>query len=180
MRRALQRLRGIVGTALVWAGPWAIVGALVTLVATVIPPGGSAWLRSPAALLSVAGASAKTFGILGALCGAACAGTLALLGRRVTLAELHTATVLEAGAIGGALVPLTVFAARTVLIGPARSDAYLAILLSTALGAGSAWLMLRIARRAIEHNAPSQLAAPAAAFDLSTARERVAERRPTT
>lgn len=180
MKRALQRLRGIVGTALVWAGPWAIVGALATLVATVIPPGGSAWLRSPAALWHVAVASAQSFGILGALCGAAFAGTLALLGRRVTLAELRSATVLKAGAIGGALVPLAVFTARTVFIGPARPDAYLAIGLSTLLGAGSAWLMLRIARRAVEPNAPSQLAASAPARDLRTAREPVEARWPTT
>ena len=179
MMRVFRRLRGILGTALVWAVPWTIVGALVTLVATVIPPGGSAWLQSPAALLSVALASAKVFGTLGALCGAAFAGTLALLGRRVTLAELRTSTILEAGAIGGALVPLTVLAARTLLIGPAGPDTYLAIGLSSVFGAGSAWLMQRIARRAVEPGPPGQIGAAAPAFDL-TARERVVGRRSST
>lgn len=178
MMSVFRRLRGVLGTALVWAVPWAIVGALATLVATLIPPGGSAWLQTPGALLSVAGASAKVFGILGALCGATFAGTLALLGRRVTLAELRTATILEAGAIGGALVPIAVLAARTLLIGPAGPDTYMAIGLSSVFGAGSAWLMLRVARRTIEPAPPGQLGAAAPAPDFN-ARERAAERRPT-
>lgn len=172
-----HRVRGILGTALAWAIPWAILGSIASLVATVVPPGGSTWLHTPAALLQVGMESARVFGLLGALCGAAFAGTLALLGRRVTFAELRSATVLEAGAFGGAVVPIAVLAVRTLLVGAPGADTYMAIALSSVLGAGSAWLMLRLARRAVAPAPPGQVDAGAdvPTFDIR-AREPVRRR----
>jgi len=158
-KRLFRRIRGALGAALAWAASWALLGSLSTIVATVVPPGGSAWFRTPAALLDVVLESAKTFGLLGAFCGATFGVVLAVVGRRVAFARLRSSTVLEAGALGGALVPMAVLAVRAIVLGAPDPDVYTAIAASSLLGAGSAWVMLRLARKVESAKPPEQLKA---------------------
>ncbi len=146
----VQRLRGILLTALTWALPWAAVGG-----ATVVA---FDWLaRAPGfhTLTSVEFAwglfldGARFFALVGAVAGALFAGVVAVAERRRTFATLNTGRMVVWGALSGAALPLLVGIGAVLTGAPSMlRDLFLAGI-GASLGAGSAAVMLRIARRAM-------------------------------
>jgi len=145
----VRRLRGILSTALMWALPWAVVGggAVVALDRLWRAPGFHALIGVEYAWgLFLDGA--RFFALVGALAGALFAGVVALAERRRTFATLHTGRMLAWGAIGGAALPLLVGIGAVLTGAPSMLRDLVFAGIGASLGAGSAWTMLVIARRA--------------------------------
>ncbi|MBX3132425.1 MAG: hypothetical protein KF689_03410 [Gemmatimonadaceae bacterium] len=173
----VQRLRGILSTALTWALPWAVVGG-----ATVVA---FDWLsRAPGFHTLTSGSFAWTlfldgarfFALVGAVAGALFAGVVAVAERRRTFATLNTRRMVAWGALGGAALPLLVGIGAVLTGAPSMLRDLFFAGLGASLGAGSAAVMLRIARRAmprsevapsIENDDPVHLAEAALEVELT-------------
>jgi len=155
----LSRIRGIVGTGLVWAVAWAPVGIAVGIYA---------WLRlptdpgvSPLIFLPMPIAAFATFG---AVSGAAFATALAIAERRSSLDALSMRDTAAWGALGGLLFPILLVAQTSV--GSPLAAVVTMVFLGAAMGASSAAGTLYLARRrpSIPASAPgsrARLGAPA-------------------
>ena len=105
----LKRLRGMFGTAVVWAGTWAAVGGVTGLIsmAGVLkhifqPQYTGAVVRL---VLRVAGSTAVSCAVMGAISGWVFAAALTALERRRTLVSISVGRVAVWGVIGGLAVP---------------------------------------------------------------------------
>ena len=87
MKKWLRRIRGLLGTALIWAAGWAGIGALLSLVV----PGWTLWAALPV-------------GFAGLYTGAAFALMLSITERKRTLAELSLPKVAVLGSAMAVLV----------------------------------------------------------------------------
>ena len=146
----VQRLRGILSTALTWALPWAAVGG-----ATVVA---FDWLtRAPGfyPLTSVDFAwglfldGARFFALVGAVAGALFASVVAVAERRRTFATLHTGRIIVWGALGGAALPLLAGIGAALAGAPSMLRDLFFAGIGASLGAASAAVLLRVARRAM-------------------------------
>ena len=166
--KILRTMRGILGTAIAWAIPWALLGGafiatvqFIALPASAVPS--VSLLRWTGGIFLL---GAQLSAIAGAIAGATFAVTLALRGRRWTFAQLSAARMLVLGAIGGAVagaVPMLVISISSA----STSLTLLPFVGFTALlGSGSALSMLQLARRspdALSAASNPRLERPAAA-----------------
>ncbi len=146
--RLLRTLRGVIGTAVSWAVPWACFGGLLAVGFELVAPSLSELVSGPAALWFVFKAGAKLLGLIGLLSGAAFAATLAVTGRRLAFSELTSRRMLVLGAVGataiaGGLLGLIALATQTW---PLVNSVFLGG--AALLGSSSAWSMWRLARHA--------------------------------
>lgn len=157
-KRILQRLRGIIGAAFTWAVLWSVAGIGV-LVAYAIGSGNARFLDSPLALLRIAELAVQTFGFLGACSGATFAAVLALSGRGLTFERLRGRRMAAYGAAGSTIVcgGLMAFITIAQSVNFWQPTTFLAIF--AGLGAGSGWLMWRLARRGADTKPPAELGA---------------------
>jgi len=125
----------------------------------VLAPGGSQWLAAPYSLWRVGLSSAVVFGTLGVLIGSTFAVALTVVGRRVAFRELSARHVVGSGVVGGVVVAAISLIHRLLVIGPPQRSWAPDIALAVALSAGTAWVMLRLARRAPEPAVPKELEA---------------------
>ena len=130
MRRWLRRLRGAVGTALVWASGWAGTGLLLSL---------TGLFGSLAAVEYVV--FAGVFAVMGFISGAAFSSILAIAERSRTFDQMSLPRFAGWGAVGGILLQL-VFVALGQGTGP------ILLAMCALLGSGSAAGSLALARRA--------------------------------
>lgn len=156
----LRRLRAIVLTAVMWSVPWGILGGLVLAVGLRLRgfETGTTIFGLPLSL-GLFGIGLKIFGILGAAAGAIFGTTMSLGERRKTLATLSTRRMLLWGAFGGGALPAIGTTLAVVNSGVSIGGFGLFAAISAALGAGSAWSMLWLARRAKDHTPPAELPA---------------------
>ena len=176
----LRLLRGVFGTALVWATLWTVAGGVLSILPLVLGPGGAQWIAAPYSLLRVAQTAAVGFGVLGAVVGGAFALALAVTGRRQTFADLTPRRVAASGVFGGLVVACALLLRRIIVIGPPERAFIPDLVIAAVLGGTTAWLMLRLARRAPSLPSPDALSsgdrwAPEAAGSTSD----VASVRPT-
>ena len=145
-REMLRMLRGVLGTAIAWAVPWALGGgaALAVIGYASLAHLGS---RPPELILEIFWNGAMVAGVIGALSGAAFACVVAVRERHTSFADLTVPRMLLWGAIGGGAIAL----ASVGVAGIANARVLWPLLplvgLSTALGAASATSMLWLARR---------------------------------
>lgn len=132
MKRWLQRLRGVLGTALTWAVGWCVTGVLI----------GTTGLLGNLALVEYA-IFGGVFAVLGFVGGTAFSVVLALTEGRRRFDQMSLPRFAVWGAIGGALMSLTVTALG-------EGGGLATWLLYMLLGSGSATGSLVLARRA-EH-----------------------------
>jgi hypothetical protein len=147
MRTLLRRLRGVLGTSLLWAVTWSLGGLALA---------GFLLLRNPVLRGSEGISDAFLipvflFGTWGALGGAIYAIALAMFERRRTLDQLVMARLAVWGALGGMALPLLVLGAALsayghAALGPVNSWV-IPLALTGMLGAGCATGTLAIARR---------------------------------
>ena len=144
----LRLLRGVLGTAVAFAALWTIGGGVLSIVPLVLGPGGAQWIAAPYSLLRVAQTAALGFGVLGAVVGSAFALALAVAGRRLSFAQLTPRRVVASGVLGGLVVATALLLRRIIVIGPPERAFMPDLVIAAALGGATAWLMLRVARRA--------------------------------
>ena len=155
----LRRLRGIAASALVWGAAWAFLGASalvgINLVSGVQSPRPEI---GPSYLLGLFGIGFVFFGKVGAMSGALFAAAVAFGERHRTFASLRTGRMLLWGALGGAAMPWVV---SLGFLGAGTGEATRLLVIGgigAVLGAGSAWAVLGLARRAREPQATQELA----------------------
>ena len=153
----LKRLRGMFGTAIVWAGAWAFVGAVVTpfrlwgVLQHVLDP---RYTRPATRLiLRLMGQTALSCAITGALSGWIFAAALTALERRRTLHTISAIRVGIWGAIGSGLLPLALIPLTRVHAFRVFEIVYLrglgfSVGVSAVLGGVSAAGSILLARRA--------------------------------
>ena len=150
--RIVRILRGIVTSAVTWAGLW--------MPSALIPIGMAALTGNPLPL-SVVGAILVSQGLIGAVNGVVFATVLAIAGRRKTFESLSMPLMAACGAVGGVLFPVVV---RTVMLSTLgiqiMPTALIFLVINALLGAGCAALTLHIARRAPALQAGSDSAMP--------------------
>ena len=149
--RLLRTIRGIIGTALAWTLPWTVLGGAMLVAYFVVRRGDIPYesLRMAARVNWILfRVGAETLGYIGALSGGLFAAVLAVGDRRSTFAELSVARLAAYGAIGGAGMSAIVVTSMAALLQRPVTDLAPLVGISAALGAGSAAIMLRIARRA--------------------------------
>jgi hypothetical protein len=143
----LRRIRGIVGSALLWGCAWAGVGLLF---------GVAVWLlRDPAAFLfpvwRFVALQGLFWGIWGSVSGAVFASLLIVAERNSTISTLSTRRLAGWGALGGFFLPLASYGVLLVTRGPvigALIPTAIAATIAGLLGAGMAAGHLSLARRA--------------------------------
>ena len=130
MKRWLQRLRGALGTALVWAAGWSgagIVFALMGLFGNLVPAEYAVF--------------AGVFAAMGFVSGAAFSAVLAITEGRRRFDEMSLPRFAGWGAVGGVLLQL-------VMVGLGESTSVVMVGLSALMAAGSAAGSLVLARKA--------------------------------
>ena len=130
MKRWLQRLRGAVGTALVWAAGWSGAGVVFALL-------GLFGSLAPAEYAVFAG----VFAMMGFISGAAFSAVLSITEGRRRFDEMSLPRFAAWGAVGGVLLQL-------VMIGLGQGAGIPMIVFSAFAGAGFASGSLALARRA--------------------------------
>jgi hypothetical protein len=150
----IRRTRGIALTAVVWAIPWAVLGGIVPFAIVYSRPGLPMSMSLAVALYT---AGAKIFGVLGAASGATFATVVAVLERRTTFASLSASRVSVWGGLGALAVASAIALATAVTRGGVPSVLLPYAGFATALGAVSAWTMLRLARASSAKRAPEEL-----------------------
>ena len=130
MKRWLQRLRGAVGTALVWAAGWSAAGVVFALL-------GLFGSLAPAEYAVFAG----VFAMMGFISGAAFSVVLSITEGRRRFDEMSLPRFAAWGAVGGVLLQL-------VMIGLGQGAGITMIVFSAFAGAGFASGSLALARRA--------------------------------
>lgn len=103
--RMLRIVRGVLGTALAFAVPWAVVGSALAVAIEALWPSAGAQGPMPEFYVTVAQSGPVIFGALGGLAGALYASLLAMSGRRLAFEQLTLTRVLGLGAAGGFAVP---------------------------------------------------------------------------
>lgn len=156
----LRRLRAIALTAVLWSFPWGILGGVAVAVALRLRgfEAGATVFGLPLSL-GLFAVGLKVFGILGAAAGGIFGTAMSIGERQRTLATLSTRRMLLWGALGGGTLPLIGTALVAVNSGIAVGGFGLFAAISAALGAGSAWSMLWLARRAKDPLPPAELPA---------------------
>lgn len=156
----LRRLRAIAVTAVLWSVPWGILGGTVLAVGLRLRgfETGATLFGLPFAL-GVFGVGLKVFGFLGAAAGALFGTAMSLWERRRTLATLSSRRMLLWGAIGGGALPTVALTLATVNSSVWVGGFGLFAAISAGLGAGSAWTMVWLARRASDRTPPAELGA---------------------
>ena len=157
----LRRLRGIIGTALVWGTAWAVAACGLTLV-------WHAWFRPRAGLAGVGFSPVLGmtlfYGIIGVWAGAVFASVLAVGDRRRTFAGLRMSRVVTWGMLGGVSYPVLVWLVASSGSGPMPSGLGVAVGLTAVLGGGSAAAMLALARRDSQLTRPGTIRGDSGAF----------------
>lgn len=148
--RVLRIVRGMIGAALAFAVPWAVMGSALAAAIEALWPGASAQGPMPEFYIGVAQSGAFGFGALGGLAGALYALMLALAGRRLSFEELTVGRVLGLGAAGGVVVGAVLFGSAGVYFGIWPVQYSIGVGIAAALGAGSALALLAWARRSPE------------------------------
>ena len=138
MRKWLERIRGVLGTALTWAVAWSGVGVLLGLVGGVVAPGAASTVDWVVTLVRV-------FGPLGFVGGAVFSTVLAIAEGRRRFDEMSLPRFAAWGAVGAFLVSAFLVSGDNSLLG---FDKVLPILVMPLLGAGSAAGSLALARSA--------------------------------
>ena len=152
--RTLRLLRGVVLTSLAWGFAWAILGAVASLVSTVVSPPDAQYVLTPGPL-----ALMVFYGILGIWAGGVFAVVMAISERRRTFADLSTRRVITWGVLGGISYPVVGTLINKIMGGGHIEGFGTALVLTGVFGALSAWAMLVAARRAGSRSL-SQLSAP--------------------
>lgn len=143
--RFLRLLRGVASTAIVWAIAWATLGAVISPLLALASP-----IDPPARFyIGIIVGSTVFYGIVGLWSGAVFAVTMAISERRRVFTDLSMSRVVAWGVLGGISYPLLALL-FTSMSGAAVGGLAVALGITAALGAGSAWAMLRAARRAAE------------------------------
>lgn len=161
----LRTLRGIIGTAIAWAVPWAVAGGSVLAVlgyvsfSNVAPP-------PVRIILDMFLNGGLVAGVIGAFAGVAFASTVALTERRSTFSDLKLSRMVAWGAIGGGAIALAFLGAASVANARILWPLWPLLGLSAGLGAASSASMLLLARRSREPTGPGALPAGAAAPPL--------------
>lgn len=153
-----RRLRAIALTAVMWSVPWGILGGVVFAVGLRlrgIDPSASVF-GLPLSLGAFA-VGLKVFGIFGAIAGAVFGTAMSIGERTRTLHTLSPRRFATWGALGGAALPITLTAAWVGNTGRWFNSYWVVIGAAAALGAASAWSMLRLARRARDLPPPEEL-----------------------
>jgi len=150
MKKWLNRLRGALGTGLIWATAWGGVGAILGLLGLLGPPFMAPPFMEPLGGL-IAGVS---FGVAGFIAGASFSTVLGITEGRRRFDEMSLPRFAFWGAFGGLLLSMFLF----FLGGGVSLDALGTYSVMTLLGAGSAAGSLALARRAddrelLEHGA---------------------------
>jgi len=149
--KLIRVLRGVVGTALSFAVPWALAGGALAVGIELLWPSLPGELRTPASLWWFARTGGLMFGALGAVSGALFAAALAASGRRISFEQLNSGRMLALGALGGVTVSGMLFGAF-VLTGGAWTVAYtIGMGITALLGGVTGPALLHIARRAPAH-----------------------------
>lgn len=162
----LRRLRGVFGSALLWATTWGIAGGLGYAVA------GTKWTLEGGRPLSISAvvpyiATGVLFlALYGALSGAAFAVVLTLVERRRTIHNLSIRRIATWGALGGITVLLLNLLAVYLIEGRVPSDTLPVLLIMSLLGAGCAAGSLALARRAPEDRAVNDLGSGGSEHEL--------------
>jgi hypothetical protein len=155
----MRLLRGILGTALLWAVTWGVIGILIItglLVATDI--GGTPSVDYLELLTRVVAAFGAFFGALGGVTGGIFAGLVAFAERRRSFADLSIGRLAAWGTVAGVAIPGVLMA----LSPPIDESPIPVFALTAALGASCAVGTLLLARRApaIEASAGRELDEP--------------------
>ena len=136
MKKWLERIRGVLGTALTWAAAWGGVGTILWGIPYVV--GGS-----PFGVVAGLFTFAVTFGAMGLIGGAAFSTVLGIAEGRRRFEEMSLSRFAGWGALGGALMSVLMFAAGSgVSLAQVPMIGVLAL-----MGAGSAAGSLALARR---------------------------------
>ena len=130
MKRWLQRLRGMVGTALIWAAGWSGAGIVFALL-------GLFGALAPAEYVVFAG----VFAAMGFISGAAFSAVLAIVEGRRRFDEMSLPRFAVWGAVGGVVLQL-------VMVGLGQPTSLVMVVLSALMASGSATGSLALARRA--------------------------------
>ena len=130
MKKWLKRIRGAVGTALLWAAGWSGVGLVFALL-------GLFGTLAPAEYAVFAG----VFAVMGFISGAAFSAVLGIAEGRRTFDEMSLPRFAGWGALGGVLLQL-------VMVGLGQPISVVMIGLSALMASGSAAGSLALARRA--------------------------------
>lgn len=162
--RLLRLVRGIVGTALAFAVPWAVIGSALSAAIDTLWPGAGSQGPLPEFYLWVAQSGPVVFGTLGGVAGALYASLLATTGRTLSFDRLTTPRVIALGAAGGFAVGGALFGAAGAYFSIWPVQYSIGVGIATLLGAGSAATLLAWARRSpakAERTAPSEAPDPA-------------------
>ena len=157
--RALRLIRGVVGTAITWAVPWAILGGSLAAVVEAAVVTQADVLYGASAVWFVAMSGARLFGFLGAASGAAFAIGLAASGRRMDFAHLTSQRMLVLGGAGGAAIAGAFFGLAALTTTGWSASFVVAVVVAAALGSGSAWATWRLASRVPRGSTPQNLSA---------------------
>ena len=167
----MRILRGIIGTALAFAAPWAVFGGALAVLVELGwngPPGIHPFFYYIKAALS----QLAPFGALGFAVGATFAGFLAVAGRRLAFDQLTATRVFGLGVTGAFVAAGGILAVVARASGGWHTGYGVALGVSTLLGGGSALAMLWIARRGAVDRVTSALSSGSdRAFEDRLARE---------
>jgi hypothetical protein len=153
----LRRIRGVLGSALLWATTWGFAGGLFYAVA------GATWTIEAGHRVSLGAIAPYVFmgaiflAIYGGLSGAVFSLILALIERGRTIEDLTIRRMAGVGALGAATVLLTNLLAMYFMEGGLPGDTILALLMMSLLGAGCAAVSLSLAREAPQKQSAGHL-----------------------
>lgn len=145
--RALRIVRGILGTALAFAVPWAVVGGALAAAVDALWPGASTQGPLPEFYVWVAQSGPVLFGALGGVAGALYGLLLAIAGRRWSFTQLTIGRAISLGAVGGLAVGSALFGAAGAYLGMWPVQYSIGVGIASVLGAGTASVLLAWARR---------------------------------
>lgn len=139
--RLVRRIRGVLGTSVIWAVTWttAVFPVFAILLRNMLPP--ASWLPDVALL-------AVRWGLLGAGTGATFALLLLAFERRSTLAKFAITRAALWGSVAGAGYASVTIARFLAQIGRAPSEVGTSIVVGAVLGGCSAAMNLALAKRA--------------------------------
>ncbi len=144
--RVIRILRGIIGTAVAFAVPWAVFGGVLSVVIELVrnAPVGA---RPVSYYVGAALSQVAPFAALGFAVGAAFAGFLAVAGRNLAFEQLTAPRVLGLGVTGALAAAGSLLALIAQTGGGWHTGYSVALGIAGVLGGGSALSMLWIARR---------------------------------
>jgi hypothetical protein len=142
LRRALRQIRGGIATGLTWAAGWGMLGAIHGLVL--------GWFK-PWHWLYYNPVTSTSFGyaVAGLIAGTGFATLLAARDRAKAIGTLTYRRLAMWGAAGGAIVPVLVHLTRGLTSTAGWGDVAVTSAVTATLGAASALVTLRVARRGL-------------------------------